>query len=649
MFTLSRLPILLYVAVRCLRRQSKHSHIFILSALLGTSTLAVRLNQETQQNTTENKISEYIILQKKTNSYLNRRIVEKQLEKKLREELDKYKVYDSHYTQKELRILKSAAKKVNSSRFDNIKEKPKSKFEDTQKCIQDLENETLKYSDYHEANNQLKSDLEKSLYNYVISKNHNDEEEESLKVIAEIIGYDSIENDFQKRKKINNLNTEERELFFKIKSKNNSKKSLDFSSFSEEINPDVLLKLLQICPDIEILNLRRFQNLTKDILKAIGNLKNLKELDISQCGEISNLDFLENLENLTSLDFSGSDIQDFKSLNKLKSLTSLTTSCEFTDLKNIEDLKNLEVLNLYWSSDIKDFTLLQNFKNLTSLIFNNAPALENLEFLRELSKLKDLSLGSCFWIKDFTPLEACENLVSLNLSFCRIKKIDFLQKLKHLTRLTLSHCKDITDYNTLQFFECLTFLDVSWSNIQDIIFLKNLKLTDLNLENCNVLNFKLLEGFENLTSLNVANNTFNSIAFLKKLNHLKSLNLNWCTKVTDFTLLENFKDLIFLSISKCEKIKDIEFLKNLENLQELHVESLNVIDDNALSIIGNLSELTKLSIFGSKITTLKSLESLKKLKDLNISNCFKILEDESKYSYFKKLGVNITAGETYLK
>ncbi|CAB4431281.1 unnamed protein product [Rhizophagus irregularis] len=296
---------------------------------------------------------------------------------------------------------------------------------------------------------------------------------------------------------------------------------------------------------------------------------------------------------------------------------------------DIAESKNLKLKGFL---EIKDFTklksiILKNFE-LNKLEISGCSQLAKVD-LSELVKLRNLTVTKC---PNITTLNYSTELTSLGLSGSQLKEID-LSKLTKLTSLSVTDCQKLTG------------LDCS-----------STKLSSLKIINCPQLN-KIIDrsktktkslyarGYSNLSTLDCLETGFTNLE-INGCSQLNEVDLSKLPKITSLSVIDcsnlsnldcSSTGLTSLKISGCYRLEKF----NCSNLPKL----------TSLSVIGCL-KLTKLDCSNSEITDLEvsdltelncsntSIKELslnlcpyitkldcsnnKNLKNLDISNCFKL-------------------------
>ena len=158
------------------------------------------------------------------------------------------------------------------------------------------------------------------------------------------------------------------------------------------------------------------------------------------------------------------------------------TASSFIFLEVLSKLKNLKTITLRNGYIFNDnYNIFLKLNNLSEFVFENCE-FENADLIASL-KLKSLSLINCK-IENYSFINIFENLEELSIinGIIEIKKIN---NLKHLKYLQISYSKIIDDVDL---------------NIQQI--------SELYIDNTNILNFAFLNNLLNLKKISIDENQY---------------------------------------------------------------------------------------------------------------------------------------------
>ncbi|CAL5974904.1 class_1 internalin InlA [Hexamita inflata] len=327
-----------------------------------------------------------------------------------------------------------------------------------------------------------------------------------------------------------------------VKLRNNTLKELkvhncldqDYIDRQQRLNVDDLelenlevLDLLNINLDNDqLFNLAKFKKLhslnisyNNVDLTHVHMVSSLTKLYMRHCG-LKNIDQISSLVNLEELDVSRNTDLDLGSLCKLQSLTKLSmNNCGLKNIDQIVPLITLQALDI------------------------SENQLQIIDSIGQLINLKELDIRSNKQI-DIAPLKDLVSLIKLNLQYCKISQISilYIEQCKLRDNVTLSLMQEI--FNNLRNQPDLQYVhavDQTCHNyiIQHYITLQYLKkLTNLNLESCNLVSVYVLRPLINLEYLNISNNKIVYLdANIKEMKKLENFSVN-NNLISDFSSLE---------------------------------------------------------------------------------------------------------------
>ena len=226
-------------------------------------------------------------------------------------------------------------------------------------------------------------------------------------------------------------------------------------------------------------------------------------------------------------------------------------------------------------------------------------------------------------------------LVSVNVAQNKIKTIDVINDYNALTQLIIRN-NEIETIPTITI--SLLSLDISanpFSSIDPILAVTS--LVDLTISQCPNLAFTFeLSKLENLTSLVAIGNKLTEAEFL-----------NGCKKLQKLDLSNNLIEKVPSAIGKCEEMTSLNLSDNnisaglhsigkLQNLVELNL-SWNKIKELKKSFY-TLGKLTELILYNNEITRIhKNIVGLESLVKLNLKNNYELKTIHSSIGALKKL------------
>ena len=343
-------------------------------------------------------------------------------------------------------------------------------------------------------------------------------------------------------------------------------------------------------------NLRRiyFDNVAveNNDLSWAAQLKNLTELTFHGFSGEVDLTPVAGLTNLTELRIhstqngagSGVYVKDLSVLSGLTQLEYLELEAPVLEsLDGLEDMSALEELRLTIGPGLRDIGALSGLTELTSLqISNNGdyPYIRDLSPLSGLTQLKALEFWS-YGIEDLAPLAGLTQLQELRFygSEATYTSTEPLSGLTQLRVLSLPSMADPANYLDLSGLSNLT------------------ELTEFSFYG-GVTSYAPLKNLTKLQSLSLMGNYYDGegpgdLSAFSGLTRLTDLELSLSVNATDITPLGNLSDLRSLYLhTEGDRLhpglKDIGPLSKLQNLQSLTINSRSITDLSPLRELTNL-------------------------------------------------------------
>ena len=343
-------------------------------------------------------------------------------------------------------------------------------------------------------------------------------------------------------------------------------------------------------------NLRRiyFDNVAveNNDLSWAAQLKNLTELTFHGFSGEVDLAPVAGLTNLTELRIhstqngagSGVYVKDLSVLSGLTQLEYLELEAPVLEsLDGLEDMSALEELRLTIGPGLRDIGALSGLTELTSLqISNNGdyPYIRDLSPLSGLTQLKALEFWS-YGIEDLGPLAGLTQLQELRFfgSEATYTSTEPLSGLTQLRVLSLPSMADPANYLDLSGLSNLT------------------ELTEFSFYG-GVTSYAPLKNLTKLQSLSLMGNYYDGegpgdLSAFSGLTRLTDLELSLSVNATDITPLGNLSDLRSLYLhTEGDRLhpglKDIGPLSKLQDLQSLTINSRSITDLSPLRELTNL-------------------------------------------------------------
>ena len=387
------------------------------------------------------------------------------------------------------------------------------------------------------------------------------------------------------------------------------------SSISEALAPKVTIAGQEFSAAEEFVELKD-TTLTEADITTLQGMKNLRRIYFDNVAvENNDLSWAAQLKNLTELTFHGfSGEVDLAPVAGLTNLTELRihstqngagsgvyvkdlsvlsglTQLEYLELEapvlesldGLEDMSALEELRLTIGPGLRDIGALSGLTELTSLqISNNGdyPYIRDLSPLSGLTQLKTLEFWS-YGIEDLAPLAGLTQLQELRFfgSEATYTSTEPLSGLTQLRVLSLPSMADPANYLDLSGLSNLT------------------ELTEFSFYG-GVTSYAPLKNLTKLQSLSLMGNYYDGegpgdLSAFSGLTRLTDLELSLSVNATDITPLGNLSDLRSLYLhTEGDRLhpglKDIGPLSKLQDLQSLTINSRSITDLSPLRELTNL-------------------------------------------------------------
>lgn len=415
---------------------------------------------------------------------------------------------------------------------------------------------------------------------------------------------------------------------------------------------------------IDITNLE----IEKSIFESLGQYKNVKSFNMKNAkileggieitgdklNELIN-EVLSNYTKITHIGLEGittlKDISFVKNMNNLLGMdlrnTSVSTTDETIGLQLLNDYApNIKVLLV--SDSTIDLSKIQECINKLDggagnndifsdveygFICYNNNVLKTLEKCTEITQFTSCYQGTgAFNSKMDLDLTACKKLKEINLkhiTFGIVKLPESIEIIEHTvngnSKIDASNCTNLISIeysynnnfefllNTIQGNQSLSSITAAANNVE--ILLNNIdKLTECT----NLKTVKLTQVNWDQTNILI-----NNIENIKKLSNLEELSLNMITiGDNDFSSIGDLQNLTNLTITNTN-LKDISFLENLQKLQEADLSNNQIT--NGIIGLSNLTNLESLNLSNNALFDMSSKDgvnyrNLEILGNLNYAN-----------------------------
>ena len=387
------------------------------------------------------------------------------------------------------------------------------------------------------------------------------------------------------------------------------------SSISEALAPKVTIAGQEFSAEEEFVELRD-TTLTAADIATLQGMENLRRIYFDNVTvENNDLSWAAQLKNLTELTFHGfSGEVDLAPVAGLTNLTELRihstqngagSGVYVKDLSVLSGLTQLEYLELE-APVLESLDGLEDMSALEELRLTIGPGLRDIGALSGLTELTSLQIsnnGDDPYIRDLSPLSGLTQLKTLDF---RSNGIEDLSPLAGLTQLQDLHLMGSeATYTTTAPLSGLTQLRVlslpsmaDPANYLDLSGLSNLtELTEFSFYG-GVTSYAPLKNLTKLQSLSLMGNYYDGegpgdLSAFSGLTRLTDLELSLSVNATDITPLGNLSDLRSLYLhTEGDRLhpglKDIGPLSKLQDLQSLTINSRSITDLSPLRELTNL-------------------------------------------------------------
>lgn len=427
-----------------------------------------------------------------------------------------------------------------------------------------------------------------------------------------------------------------------------SLKVLDFSA----------IKAVHDFDAVEVMTNLQTLDLSQSDVSDIGCLAQLRKLEVLnlRSTRVEDLSCLEQLQNLLWLDVSDTRVHDFTALRFLQRLKYLNVSRNWVqDVVPLRFLPALRTLKLCNSGSLGPLELVLNAPNLEACHLHDT-MLTDLFFLAGTPKVQYLDIRRTH-VVDLSPLALLNDLDTLLIddskltsdfgsSELRQENARWASGLKNLRNLqilqTSAEIHEDEDFayalpvdgSILLHFPKLQALETPALVNYDVMYPALDTLCDLQLHHwtsddlrqlavdSKVVNLKTLklalpsspeivdllplDAFENLQNLELVDVLFEDLAPLASLVHLEKL---------DLSLKSRSKRQL---ARKYQREQNFSFMEALVKLEALTLAGR--VDFKDASVLASLTGVKKLSLNGSKVTSLAPLAKLTQLEYLDVAS-----------------------------
>ena len=327
---------------------------------------------------------------------------------------------------------------------------------------------------------------------------------------------------------------------------------------------------------------RTLLNVTKEKVIFTNDLWEIKEFavpkDAKELSDVANMVFIEkltvdlsssadvtclsSLTTLTELNINNATVSRdmLKTISAMPKLKKLSlTNCYLSSVEPLSSATGLQYLNLS-NNAIRDLTPLSGLRELQELhLASNAVIdLAPVAALTKLNKL-DVSYNT---ITTLSPISTCVNLTWLNAGVNTIAELGAIDQLTRLQYVNLESNK-ITDVSPLSACTEIEELNISSNSITDIKSLSALnKMTTFNFSHNTVKELPAFSKDCALVTIDGSYNTITKLDKLKGLEHLNIVNMDYNSKLSSVTPLEDCPVLVQVNVYGT-KVKNVSGLLDL--------------------------------------------------------------------------------------
>jgi Leucine-rich repeat (LRR) protein len=336
-------------------------------------------------------------------------------------------------------------------------------------------------------------------------------------------------------------------------------------------------------------------NISKEQLQLIVNIKNIS---LANNKEITDLTPLKMLYRLESLDISNTNISDITPLASLNNLSDLNISN--TPVSSLDALKNstsLKIINLN-NTQVNNLIPLINNKSLKKVFCDNTNVKKEnvIEFKSHIpeclvvyqTEILKFWWNNLYeeWRKEFAAQP------DVDILYDEQPSPEQLQQLVDLKKIKIKKNQKLNDLEPLTIFYLLKELMINSTAISD--------LTPLSV-------------IDSIKILNLSDNPIYDISPLSKLTNIEELYLE-NTSIEDLTPLENLTKLKVLDVAGT-KIRNLKPISKLLNIEKLMLNNTNI---NNLKFVENLTNLKTLKCFNTNLKEKKVDKFRKEHPDIEV-------------------------------
>lgn len=193
-----------------------------------------------------------------------------------------------------------------------------------------------------------------------------------------------------------------------------------------------------------------------------------------------------------------------------------------------------------------------------------------------------------------------------------------LEEISKMVFLDISGNKELKTLKPAAQLVILEVVKCNGSSIESLDGLENLtNLRELDCsDNDNINSLKSIANLVNLEKLNCGNTMVKSLAPIRGMKKLRNLDLHYTT-IIDLRILRDLTAIEYLNVSNNISLYSLDGVNYMFELRELYCNNTNIDD---LSPLEKLPHLAVVDVSNTKVFSLRPLQLIKTLKDLDCSS-----------------------------
>lgn len=357
------------------------------------------------------------------------------------------------------------------------------------------------------------------------------------------------------------------------------------------------------------------RNTPKDLSVTLPHPEKLKILG---CFDVENLDGVDAFMQLERIYINDRDFVDLNAISALANLKSLeiVNGDSIVDFGVLHSLKQLECLHID-AEQMKDISFVEKMTNLQEFSMKNTIVMD-ISALEGKMTLKKVLLQDNSEVTDYSALSSLGGLEELTLELGSRAQMPDASNWSKLHTLSIRGASDITFMKNLTALKTLYLKGADCSTFGVFASLQNLEYLQLGNVYGDLNNLNMLTHLSNLKVLDISGMTvYGNVESIFSIASLEEINMNDCSFGLNFDAISENKNLKKLHMNR---------LRLWENISVQYDGAFTYVDYDEVELIdkidvmkkfGNLEELY---LQGNKLTNISFVESLPKLKKLDITN-----------------------------